>query len=231
MTCKFWVSSVATLTVLITPMASEAVSFSLSSFGGGSWIYTLTYDPLDNYSIFQPTTTITLSGLSGVSGALGPTSTDFEPPGGFFGCQQLGVGSHRARRGDSRELDSRWSGDRKFWRRETCVWVHNHRSWSSDWPRQPRNRRLLARYNERPSGRHIRARYFDASLGTSRSRSSGTDDYAFDWLRSLGRAAIPDTIENLQALSGQLVSVTNPGQSGAVAARSGCLGRGKCLGK
>ncbi len=106
--------------------------------------------------------------------------------------------------GDSRELDSRWSGDRKFWRRETCVWVHNHRSWSSDWPRQPRNRRLLARYHERPSGRHIRSRYFDASLGTSRSRSSGTDDYAFDWLRSLGRAAIPDTIENLQALSGQV---------------------------
>ena len=84
MTCKFLVSSVATLTVLMTPMASEAVSLSLSSFGGGSWIYTLTYDPLDNYSIIQPSTTITLTGLSGVSGALGPTLTDFDPPGGFL---------------------------------------------------------------------------------------------------------------------------------------------------
>ena len=89
MTCKFWASSVATLSVLMIPVTSEAVSFSLSSVGGGSWIYTLTYDPLDNYSIFQPSTTITLSGLSGVSGALGPTSTDFDPPGGFLDVNNL----------------------------------------------------------------------------------------------------------------------------------------------
>jgi hypothetical protein len=89
MSCKFWVASVATLTVLMTPVAGEAVSFSLSSVGGGSWIYTLTYDPLDNYSIFQPSTTITLTGLSGVTSALGPTSTDFDPPGGFLDTLNL----------------------------------------------------------------------------------------------------------------------------------------------
>ena len=38
---------------------------------------TLTFAPLDNYSIFQPTTTITLTGLFGVTTAAGPTSTDF----------------------------------------------------------------------------------------------------------------------------------------------------------
>ena len=41
------------------------------------WSYDLTFAPLDNYSIFQPTTTITLTGLFGVTTAAGPTSTDF----------------------------------------------------------------------------------------------------------------------------------------------------------
>jgi hypothetical protein len=67
MSRQFLVASVTTLTVLMTATATEAVSFSLSSVGGGVWTYTLTYDPLDNYSRFQPSTTITLSGLSGVS--------------------------------------------------------------------------------------------------------------------------------------------------------------------
>ena len=82
MSRKFLVTTVTTLTALMTATVSEAVSFSLSSVGGGVWTYTLTYDPLDNYSRFQPSTTITLSGLSGVSDAFGPTSTDFDPPGG-----------------------------------------------------------------------------------------------------------------------------------------------------
>ena len=82
MSRKFFASSVTTLTVLMTAAVSEAVSLSLSSVGGGVWTYILTYDPLDNYSIFQPSTTITLSGLSGVTNAAGPTSTDFDPSGG-----------------------------------------------------------------------------------------------------------------------------------------------------
>ena len=82
MSRKFLVTSATALTVLMTATASEAVSFSLSSVGGGVWTYTLTYDPLDNYSRFQPSTTITLGGLSGVTDAFGPTSTDFDPPGG-----------------------------------------------------------------------------------------------------------------------------------------------------
>jgi hypothetical protein len=82
MSRKFLVASVTAFTVLMTATASEAVSFSLSSVGGGVWTYTLTYDPLDNYSRFQPSTTITLSGLSGVTDAFGPTSTDFDPQGG-----------------------------------------------------------------------------------------------------------------------------------------------------
>ncbi len=89
MSCKFLVALVTTLTLLLSAAASEAVSFSLSSVGGGTWTYTLTYDPLDNYSIFQPSTTITLSGLSGVSDAFGPTSTDFDPPGGVFDTLNL----------------------------------------------------------------------------------------------------------------------------------------------
>ena len=81
MSRKFLAASATALTVLMNATASEAVSFSLSSVGGGVWTYTLTYDPLDNYSRFQSSTTITLSGLSGVSDAFGPTSTDFDPPG------------------------------------------------------------------------------------------------------------------------------------------------------
>jgi uncharacterized delta-60 repeat protein len=44
------------------------------------WNYDLTFPPLANYSIFQPTTTITLTGLFGVTGAAGPLATDFPPP-------------------------------------------------------------------------------------------------------------------------------------------------------
>jgi hypothetical protein len=66
--------------LLLFPCAARAVSFDLTEVDPGVWTYTLTYDPLDNYSIFQDSTTITLSGLFGVTGASGPSSTDFTEP-------------------------------------------------------------------------------------------------------------------------------------------------------
>jgi hypothetical protein len=54
-----------------------AVQFAGSQTGANTWTYDLTYDPEDNYSICQSSTTITITGLSGVTGAAGPTSTDY----------------------------------------------------------------------------------------------------------------------------------------------------------
>ncbi|MGA3187057.1 MAG: hypothetical protein ABSF22_08085 [Bryobacteraceae bacterium] len=54
-----------------------AVSFTNTQAGPATWVYTLTFAPEDNYSITQSTTTITLNGLTGVTAAAGPTSTDF----------------------------------------------------------------------------------------------------------------------------------------------------------
>ena len=56
------------------------------------WSYDLTFDPLDNYSVFQEFTTITLSGLFGVTSASGPTSTDFPLP--FLDAGNLEWTSH-----------------------------------------------------------------------------------------------------------------------------------------
>ena len=56
---------------------AKAVHLTLSQAGPPTWTYTLTFDPEDNYSVFQANTTITLSGLAGVTAAGGPTSTDF----------------------------------------------------------------------------------------------------------------------------------------------------------
>lgn len=55
----------------------QAVQWTLTSAGPPTWTYTLTFDPLDNYNLFQNPTTITVSGLSGVTAAGAPTSTDF----------------------------------------------------------------------------------------------------------------------------------------------------------
>lgn len=71
---------IALACLLLFPCAARAVSFDLTGVVPGVWTYTLTYDPLDNYSVFQGSTTITLSGLSGVTGATGPSSTDFTEP-------------------------------------------------------------------------------------------------------------------------------------------------------
>jgi len=57
-----------------------AVHWTCSQTGPSTWTYTLQIDPLDNYDISQTSTTITMTGLSGVTSATGPTSSDF-PPG------------------------------------------------------------------------------------------------------------------------------------------------------
>ena len=58
-------------------------TFTATQTGSAQWTYTLTFAPLVNYSIFPVATsstnptTITVTGLSGVTSAAGPTSTDF----------------------------------------------------------------------------------------------------------------------------------------------------------
>jgi hypothetical protein len=75
--------------LFLTPEKASAVSITGSQTGPSEWTYDLTFAPLDNYSIFQQFTTITLTGLSGVTGAAGPTSTDFDPPGGSLDINNL----------------------------------------------------------------------------------------------------------------------------------------------
>jgi hypothetical protein len=72
---RLWILAI----LLTTAWPALAVHFTPSQTGPATWQYTLTFDPLDNYSISQTNTTITLSGLSGVTAATGPTSTDFPP--------------------------------------------------------------------------------------------------------------------------------------------------------
>jgi hypothetical protein len=62
--------------ILAAPQLS-AVSFVCVQSGPTTWVYNLTFAPLDNVSVFQSSTTITITGLTGVIGASGPTSTDF----------------------------------------------------------------------------------------------------------------------------------------------------------
>jgi len=57
-----------------------AVHWTSSLAGPSTWKYDLTFDPFDNYSISQTNTTITMTGLTGVTAAAGPTSTDFDEP-------------------------------------------------------------------------------------------------------------------------------------------------------
>jgi hypothetical protein len=66
--------------LLMGPVDAQAAIITGQQISANEWTYDLTFAPLDNYSIFQPTTTITLTGLFGVVNAEGPTSTDF-PPG------------------------------------------------------------------------------------------------------------------------------------------------------
>ncbi|MBI5691454.1 MAG: PEP-CTERM sorting domain-containing protein [Verrucomicrobia bacterium] len=62
--------------LLVLAPSARALTFTVVQTGPNTWVYNLTYDPFDNYSIFQSVTTITLNGLFGVTAATGPTSTD-----------------------------------------------------------------------------------------------------------------------------------------------------------
>ena len=65
-----------------------AVHFTGSQTGPTTWTYNLTIDPLDNDSVCQANTTITITGLSGVTAATPPTSTDI-PSAGLAPLQLL----------------------------------------------------------------------------------------------------------------------------------------------
>jgi len=85
MKMKHWGFLVVGCLVVVMLLAitdAMAVQFTGVQTGPGEWTYTLTYDPMDNYSICQLNTTITLSGLVGVTQAFPPTTTDF-PIGGI----------------------------------------------------------------------------------------------------------------------------------------------------
>jgi hypothetical protein len=73
------------LAIVATLLAPAAIPAQMIVFIGhqtavNQWNYDLTFPPLANYSVFQPITTVTLTGLFGVTGAAGPLSTDFPPP-------------------------------------------------------------------------------------------------------------------------------------------------------
>jgi hypothetical protein len=63
--------------LLASAWQSQAVQWTLVSAGPPTWTYTLTFDPLDNCNLFVSPTTITMSGLTGVTSAGAPTSSDF----------------------------------------------------------------------------------------------------------------------------------------------------------
>jgi hypothetical protein len=66
---------------------AQAATWTLTQAGPSTWTYTLTFDPLDNCNLFQNPTTITMSGLTGVTSAGAPTSTDF--PAGALNTNNL----------------------------------------------------------------------------------------------------------------------------------------------
>lgn len=72
--------------LLASAWQAQAIHFTVSQTGPPVWQYTLTYDPLDNYSIFQSPSAITVTGLTGVTAVGIPTSTDFPPA---FSASQL----------------------------------------------------------------------------------------------------------------------------------------------
>lgn len=68
--------------ILLIALASPclAVHWTGSQTAPGTWNYTLQIDPEDNFNVSQATTTITMTGLSGVTAAGPPTSSDFPNP-------------------------------------------------------------------------------------------------------------------------------------------------------
>jgi hypothetical protein len=77
----------------------QAVEFTGQQIAANEWTYDLAFAPLENYSVFPVVTqssnitTITLTGLYGVVGAAGPTSTDF-PANGFIDVINLNWTPH-----------------------------------------------------------------------------------------------------------------------------------------
>ena len=65
------------LALLSVPAISHAGTITGTEISPTEWEYNLVFAPEDNFSITQPDTTITLTGLYGVTSAAGPTSTTF----------------------------------------------------------------------------------------------------------------------------------------------------------
>lgn len=80
----------APLTLLLVAFSAwqtQAVTFVLASAGPPTWTYNINFAANDNYNISTSSTTITLTGLSGVISATGPMSTDF--PAGSLNTNNL----------------------------------------------------------------------------------------------------------------------------------------------
>ena len=70
-----------TLTMVLAPLGIQAVIISGQQITASEWEYTVTYEPFDNYAVCPPPghlAIITLTGLSGVTSATAPTSTDID---------------------------------------------------------------------------------------------------------------------------------------------------------
>lgn len=63
--------------LIATSWQVQAVQWTLTAAGPPTWTYTLTFDPLDNCNLFVSPSTIRMTGLTGVTAAGPPTSSDF----------------------------------------------------------------------------------------------------------------------------------------------------------
>jgi hypothetical protein len=73
--------------LLLIAAQGGAVSFTLASAGPTTWTYNLVLAPFDNCNLFVSPTKIVLTGLTGVTGAGAPTTTDF--PAGALATNML----------------------------------------------------------------------------------------------------------------------------------------------
>ena len=78
---------VCAMALVLSAASASAVHFTGSQTGPTTWTYNLTIDGLDNYSICQTNTTITINGLSGVTAAGPPTSSDVPSTPSFVALQ------------------------------------------------------------------------------------------------------------------------------------------------
>ena len=72
--------------LLVCASPCYAVHWISTQAGPTTWTYTLQYDPFDNMNQTQSSTTITMTGLFGVTAATGPTATTFP---GVIGTNML----------------------------------------------------------------------------------------------------------------------------------------------